>query len=365
MFNIKNKKTVSFMMALTVFCSLLSGCGKKEVLPEDMVDVLLITDVGTVDDGSYNQGAWEGIQEYVSENPSVIAKYYQPADTSEESYLNEIKKGVDNGAKVIVCPGSLLEETIYKAQKTYKDVDFILLDGTPHNEDYSDETIEENVTCITFEEEEAGFLAGYAAVRDGYTNLAFMGGVPEDAVIRYGYGFVQGADYASIQVGLPVTVRYMYANTYYEDDSVEATAASWFDNGTEVIFACGGAMGKSVMRAAENHDGKVIGVDVDQSSESETVITSAMKSLDSAVYQGIKDYYAGSFKGGEIVTFSAKESGVCLPMNTSRFTSFSETEYESIYSQLVDDIIDPYSDTTVGTCEELSLVNTEVSYIVP
>lgn len=362
---IKNKVFRTSMLALCILAmAMTSGCKKKDVAPEDKVDILLITDVGTVSDGSFNQGAWEGVLQYTAETGKV-AKYYEPSDTSVDAYLEQIKTGVENGAEIVVCPGYLFGETVYEAQKKFKDTHFILLDGVPHNEDFSDETIGENVMSVQFEEDEAGFLAGYAAVRDGYTNLAFMGGIPEDAVIRFGYGFVQGADYASIEMGVPVYIRYTYTNTFYEDDSVEATAASWYDNGTEVIFACGGSMGRSVMRAAENHNGKIIGVDVDQHTESPTVITSAMKSLDSAVYEGLKAYYAGNFPGGEITVFSAKDAGVRLPMDTSRFNRFMISDYNAVYDLLVNDIIDPYSETNIGTCEELSLINTEVSYVVP
>ena len=359
-----NIKRIAVILICACMMLNICGCGDKEVAPEDKVDILLITDVGTINDGSFNQGAWEGILQYTSET-GKIAKYYEPKDTSVEAYLEQIKTGVENGAQIVVCPGYLFGETVYEAQKKFTDTHFILLDGIPHNEDFSEETIADNVMAVQFEEDEAGFLAGYAAVRDGYTNLAFIGGIPEDAVIRYGYGFVQGADYASIEMGVPVYIRYTYANTFYEDDSVEATAASWYDNGTEVIFACGGSMGRSVMRAAENHNGKIIGVDVDQHTESDTVITSAMKALDSAVYEGLTAYYTGNFPGGETTVFSAKESGVRLPMDASKFNRFMLSDYDAIYSQLVNGIIDPYSETNIGTCEELSLINTEVSYVVP
>lgn len=359
--NCKKYLIIGLVMSLALS---LVGCGANKVSDEDKVDVLLITDMGTVNDGSFNQGAWEGITRYANET-GVIAKYYQPEGTTTEDYLEQIKLGISNGAQVIVCPGYLFEETIYKAQSKYPDTHFILLDGSPHDKDYKDETIKDNVMPIHFAEEEAGFLAGYAAVRDGYTDLAFMGGVPENPIIRFGYGFVQGADYASVEMGIPIYVRYTYTNTFYEDDSVEATAASWYDSGTQVIFACGGAMGRSVMRAAENHNGKVIGVDVDQHSESDTVITSAMKSLDTAVYSGVKAHFDQTFPGGSNVVFSAKEDGVELPMDTSRFTRFSQDDYNAIIGLLVDEVIEPYANTDIGTCEELSLINTEVSYIVP
>lgn len=362
------KKINVFIFAGLMMALLLAGCKKDaEAISTDSVDkpvdVLLITDYGTVNDGSFNEGAWKGISKYAEEN-NVQYDNYCPVDTTKESYLSEIKRGVKNGAKVIVCPGYMFEEAIYEAQNKYQDVKFILLDGAPHNEDFSDYTIGQNVMSIAFAEEQAGFLAGYAAVRDGYTRLGFMGGAAEDAVIRYGYGFVQGADYAAIEMGESVHIRYTYTNTFYDEPKVETTANTWYQDDTEVIFACGGESGRAVMRAAEKNEKKVIGVDVDQSSESSTVITSAEKALSKAVYEGLCSYGNGTFNGGRTIVFTAKEGGICLPMENSRFVKFDDTTYDSIYSRLVDGGIEPYNQTDIGTTQELTLINTDVSYIV-
>ncbi|MBR5731785.1 MAG: DUF2804 family protein, partial [Firmicutes bacterium] len=248
----------------------------------------------TIDDNSYNQGAWDGVMQY-AEEAGLSYEFYQPEDNDNDSIMAQVKRGVKNGARLFVCPGTMLEVPVYNAMKKYDDASFILVDGVPHNEDNTESLIEENVSVIKFAEEQAGFLAGYAAVRDGYKGLGFVGGMPIDPVIRFGYGFVQGADYAAIEMGVNVHIRYTYTNTFGEDPLIEDLAAAWFDDDTEVIFACGGSIGKSVIRAAENHDGKVIGVDVDESSESETVITSAMKDIKTAVYDDVKSFFEGSF----------------------------------------------------------------------
>ncbi len=363
-------RVMATMMCILLFSVSLCACKDKNneqqtaSTQDESVDVLLITDFGTVNDGSFNQGAWEGIQKYGNEF-GVKTAYYQPSDTSSQTYLDEIKRGIKNGAQLIICPGYLLEETVFTAQTKYPDTNFILLDGQPHNSDYSDVSIGDNVMSLLFAEEQAGFLAGYAAVRDGYTKLGYIGGIPEAPVIRFGYGFVQGIDYASIEMGVNVDVKYIYANTFYEDKRVEDLAAEWYQGGTEAIFACGGAMGRSVMRAAENNAGKVIGVDVDQSAESSTVITSAMKSLGNAVYMAIKDYYDGTFEGGKTTVVTAKENGVCLPLDHSRFNRFSSVEYNAVYSLLVDEVIVPYAETNIGTTGELTLINTNVNYFTP
>lgn len=350
------KKSLFILIAALLLSMVLCGCGNNKA------EIVLITDVGTIEDGSFNQGAWEGIKKF-GDDHAINYKYYQPKEAKLESYLDTIETAVDNGAKIIVCPGYLPEEAVYIAQSKYPKVNFILVDGTVHNSDYSDFTVKANVMQITFAEEQAGFLAGYAAVRDGYNRLGFIGGEAEDAVIRFGYGFVQGADYAAIEMGTQVDMRYSYADTYYESNKVNAMAYNWYQTGTQVIFACGGAMGRSVMRAGEALDSKVIGVDVDQSQESSSVITSALKNLSEAVYQGLNDYYNGTFKGGFTTKMGAQNNGIGLVMDNSKFNQFSNTEYSNILGLLSNGSVLPYAETNVGTTDDLLLVNTSVTYV--
>ncbi len=352
----KNTKQIIRPVVVLLLSLCLAGCGKS-----DKPEIALITDVGTIEDGSYNQGAWEGIVRYGDEN-EILYQYYQPKEAQRDAYLDTIDEAIDAGAKLIVCPGYLPEEAVFVAQKEHKRTHFILLDGIVHNADYTDTTVRKNVMQMIFAEEQAGFLAGYAAVRDGYTRLGFIGGQPEDAVIRFGYGFVQGADYAAIEMGRQVEVKYTYADTYFESAEVVAFASEWYNYGTEVIFACGGAMGRSVMNAAEACGGKVIGVDVDQSEESETVITSAMKYLSDGVYGGISDYYNDHFKGGSTTLMNATNHGIGLPMETSRFRVFTQADYDAIYNQLINGAVVPVDVTTDGTTQDLMLVNVTVAY---
>ncbi|MFR0812829.1 MAG: BMP family lipoprotein, partial [Enterocloster clostridioformis] len=236
-------------------------------------ELALVTDLGTIDDKSFNQGAWEGLKKYAEEN-SISYKYYQPQEGTTDSYLETIGLAIEGGAKLVVCPGFLFEEPIYMAQDKYPDVHFILLDGEPHDADYNYKT-NDNVMPILFQEDQAGFLAGYAAVKDGYTKLGFMGGMAVPAVIRFGYGFVQGAEFAAEEDAVTgLEIMYNYTGAFSATPEAQSMAASWYQNGTEVIFGCGGAVGNSVMAAAQEKNARVIGVDVDQSTESETVITS-------------------------------------------------------------------------------------------
>lgn len=349
------RKRLINVISLVLMTFALAGCGKG-------IDIGFITDMGTVYDGSFNQGTYEGVVRYTDET-GKICKVYEPDGVTTDDYLKNIKKAVKDGAEVIVCPGYLFEEAIYKAQKKYPKVEFILVDGQPHNADHSDYTIRENTMPIIFAEEQAGFLAGYSAVKDGNTELGFMGGNIQDSVVKFGYGFVQGADYAAVEMGVNVSVRYCYANTFLESEEVKNMTSAWYKGGTQVIFACGGAMGKSVFAAAEENNGKAIGVDIDQSASSESIITSAEKMLGNAVYQGLVNYYDDTFTGGTLYEMDAANGGIGLEMVNSRFSKFTQEDYDTIYARLVSGSIVPYSATDYGNTSDLELVSTEVYYL--
>lgn len=328
-------------------------------------ELALVTDLGTIDDKSFNQGAWEGMTKYAEEN-NITYKYYQPQEGTTDSYLETIGLAVEGGAKLIVCPGFLFEEPVYLAQDEYADITFILLDGEPHSGDYSEYRTNDNVMPILFKEDEAGFLAGYAAVKDGYTKLGFMGGMAVPAVIRYGYGFIEGAEYAAAELGISgIEVMYNYTGQFAATPEAQSMAASWYQNGTEVVFGCGGAVGNSVMAAAQEKGAKVIGVDVDQSYESETVITSAMKMLSNSVYDGVKAYYDGTFPGGQTSVFTAANAGVGLPMETSKFNTFTQADYDAIMDKLVKgeiELTQPSADNNDPT-KDLTLSASTVTFV--
>jgi basic membrane protein A len=338
------KKMVSLLLALILSL----GMGAVALAE---YEIGMVTDIGTIDDKSFNQGSWEGIVAFAEANAKTY-NYYQPSAQSTEIYLERIEQAVNDGAKIIVTPGFLFEEPIYIAQDMYPDVCFVLIDGNPHNADYSEYRTEKNTVGIVYAEEQSGFLAGYAAVKEGYTKLGFMGGMAVPAVVRFGYGFVEGADYAAKELGLSeVTVNYNYTGGFDATPEAQAMASSWYNDGIEVIFACGGAVGNSVMAAAEAAGGKVIGVDVDQSGESETVITSAMKGLAPSVEKALAAFYAGEFPGGESWVLGADNDGVELPMETSRFETFTQADYDAIYAKLVSGEITPQKDTVASAAE--------------
>ncbi len=384
-------KLISALLCVSMVATMLVGCGAKEAPAapaaeetateaadtaeteapqataseanaEGGYELALVTDLGTIDDKSFNQGAWEGMKKYAEEN-GISYKYYQPQEGTTDSYVETIGLAVEGGAKLVVCPGFLFEEPVFIVQDQYPDVHFILLDGEPHNGDYSEFKTNDTVMPILFQEDQAGYLAGYAAVKDGMTKLGFMGGMAVPAVIRYGYGFVQGADAAAKELGVNVEVMYNYTGAFAATPEAQAMAASWYQNGTEVVFGCGGAVGNSVMAAAEEAGTKVIGVDVDQSGESDTVITSAMKMLSNSVYDGVKAFYDGSFPGGQTSVFTAANDGVGLPMETSKFESFTQADYDALFADMKAGKITINNNTEDSTTADLTLSNTKVSFV--
>lgn len=372
------KKLLSLLAIITMSAVLLVGCGGQEY------EIALITDKGNIDDKSFNQGSWEGVVEFAEEN-DITHQYYKPEEASDAGYLASIALAVEGGAKVIVTPGFLFEVPIYEAQTLYPEVKFILLDGVPHTADYATFETKDNVASIMYAEEESGYLAGYAAVADGMTDLGFMGGMAVPAVQAFGYGFLQGAEDAADEMGLTeVNVTYHYTGNFEENATNKATAKTMYQEGVEVIFAAGGSVGKSVMSAASEEEAKVIGVDVDQRYDSETVITSATKGLAASVIQVLEAIYVDDNWddfGGETTYFNATNDGVGLPTSVigddaanafDRFESFTLADYEAVYEMLVNGSVDPIRTITVEDADgyatetelvdglELSIVNVTV-----
>ena len=349
------KKLLAILMVCVLAIGTLTACGSKDGGKSDTYEIALITDKGNIDDKSFNQGSWEGVVEFAKAN-DITHQYYKPEDASDEFYLASIDLAVSGGAKVIVTPGFLFEVPIYEAQTRYPDVKFILLDGEPHTADYQTYETKENVASILYAEEESGYLAGYAAVMDGMRNLGFMGGMAVPTVQAFGYGYLEGAEDAAKELGLAdgdVKVTYHYTGNYDETDTNKATAKTMYQEGVEVIFACGGSVGKSVMAAASEADAKVIGVDVDQRYDSETVITSATKGLSASVIAVLESIYktdSWDKFGGKTTYFEAKNDGVSLPTEVigddkadafDRFESFTIDQYNAVFAKLVDGSVDP------------------------
>ena len=301
--------------------------------------VAFITDVGQLKDKSFNQGTYDGVKLYAYQN-GLSYKYYQPANgdqATDDDRYDAMKAAVEGGAEVVVCAGFMQGAALEKAAKEFTDTKFVFIDGWSLGLD--------NVTGIAFKEEQCGYFAGYAVVKEGFTKLGFSGGGggTNDACRRYGYGFVQGANAAAAELGVDVTMNYswQYGASFSASPELQAMASGWYESGTEVIFACGGSMFQSIAAAASAEDCAVIGVDVDQSFESPTVITSAMKGIGEAAQQALKaaetedSWKAFIGEGTDAIVLGAAEGAVGLPTATWSLEGWTVAEYEQMLADIV------------------------------
>ena len=330
--------------------------------------VAFVTDVGQLKDKSFNQGTFDGVKLYAAAN-GLSYKYYQPANGSEatdDDRYDAMKAAVEGGADVVVCAGYLQEAALRKAAIEYPDTPFVFIDGYPIQEQATeydaagnalpnDSPVLTNVAGVAFQEQQAGYLAGYAAVKDGFTKLGFSGGGggTNPACCRFGYGYVQGANAAALEKGITVDMNYSWqcGSNFSASTDLQTMINGWYVNGTEIVFACGGSMFQSIVAAASANDGYVIGVDVDQSGESEYVVTSAMKGLADAVQWAVAKVYDGTFDtiGGQQTSLGVADNAVQLPTGADswRFETFTVEEYESLYQQMVDGTLVVDDDYTV------------------
>ena len=333
--------------------------------------VALVCDTGTIDDESFNQSCWEAVTSYMGDDCQY---YLPPQEASDEDRETMIRTAVNEGAEVIVCVGYLYGASLAWAAEQYPDVKFIAVDVT--KVDIGTDEIPANCYCITFKEEQAGYLAGYAIAKDGKTKLGFLGGMAVPAVIRYGYGFVQGADAAAAELGTNIEINYFYGGQFYGDANITSRMEGWYSNGTQVVFACGGGIYTSAVEAALKNNGYVIGVDVDQNYIGvngvekdgyayNPFITSAMKGLTESVNTALSDIEAGNW--GDIAATNGNfglEDGDYVGLPTAddswNFESFTVDEYEEVKGKIksgeitVDNNSD---DATKPTVSEFTTVN--------
>ena len=326
------KKLLSMILVLVAMLAVFA-------VPANAAEIALVTDVGTIDDESFNQACWQGVEAYATAN-GLSYQYYQPAADSDDERFGSIDQAVTDGAKVIVLPGYLFGATVAQAQEVYPDVCFIAVDVSAG--DLGTEALP-NLYCAVFGEEQAGYLAGYAVVKDGFTKLGFLGGMAVPAVQRFGYGFVQGANAAAVELGTPIEIKYTYGGQFYGDANITAKMDGWYSEGTQLVFACGGGIWTSAVEAALAHNGFVAGVDVDQHYLGEAYVadygynpfvTSAMKGLQAATESALAKFFNGEWEtiGGKIETLNLQAGdfvGIPTAEASWGFKSFTMDEYNA------------------------------------
>ena len=323
------KKKVMALVLLALMVTGLVGCGSDSNASkseEGKLKVGMVTDTGTIDDKSFNQGTWEGIKE-AEKSFGLETTFMQPNGESESSYLTEIQNLYDSGYKFIVTPGYKFETAIYKAQSQYEDAKFVLIDGEPNdgNDNY---LVADNTVAVYFAEEQSGFIAGVASavqLQDG--DFGFIGGMEIPSVKKFNYGFQQGVAYANEHYGTNVSLKaenIVYSGSFSDTALGQQLSAQMYDNGVKAIFTAAagvniGVITEAKTRVANGQEAWVIGVDSDQYDDGiyegnkSVVLTSAIKKIDEAAYQIIEDEINGEFPGGQVLRFDAKNDAVGIP----------------------------------------------------
>ena len=392
------KKFFALLLSLAMVLALVA-CGQKETptpddtqtpddtTPEVEYKIAMITDYGDITDQSFNQTTYEACKAFAEDN-SIEFSYFKPAGDNTADRVAMIEKAVDEGFNVIVMPGYAFGGAIVEAAPEFPDVKFIALDVAAgdlletavakagETYDYTPETWDlnkyvdmSNVYCAVYQEELCGYMAGYAAVKLGYKNLGFLGGMSVPAVVRYGYGFVQGVDAAAADMGLTdVKVNYIYGGQFFGDADITAVMDTWYQGGTEVVFACGGGIYTSAVDAAKKVGAKVIGVDVDQAGViakyagvDGMTVTSAMKGLYPATYDTLTDVivngnwdkYVGKIATLGLVSGTDPEANyVQIPMGDG--TQWSDSFTQDDYKAMVKDMFDGKITVSNNTSSDVS-----------
>lgn len=361
------------VVAIVASCFAFTACNKDKGDGDKGVKVAMITDYGDITDQSFNQTTYEACKAYCDTN-NIKFKYYKPTSKTTEARVASVNAAIAEGYTIIVMPGYAFGGTIVEVAEKNPEIKFVALDvarGDLLEAKYAGEydynpdnpkwtyQLPSNVTSFVYQEEISGFMAGYAAVKEGYKKLGFLGGMAVPAVIRFGYGFVQGANTAAVEMKIAdqVSVNYVYGGIFDGDPAITAAMDTWYNNGkgVEVVFACGGGIYTSACEAATKTgvNGKVIGVDTDQSYVinkkygAGLCITSAMKGLAPTVNTILTDIFAGKWENyagkinklGMVSGTDASLNYVQLPTDTWSMKNFTKEDYATLVGKIFDGTI--------------------------
>ena len=375
------KKIISVLLVLAMMLSLAACGGKAEAPAADAgavaeapaaadYKVAMISDYAGINDQSFNQTTWEACLQF-GEATGTEVKYYKPVTNDTAGRVASAELAIADGYNVIVMPGYAFAGSVAELSGNYPETKFIALDMAagdlleagvslkgetydynPDNWNLTDYVYMDNVYCAIYQEELSGYMAGYAAVKLGYTKLGFLGGMAVPAVMRFGYGYVQGADAAAAELGINIEMKYAYGNQFYGDADLTAVMDTWYANGTEVVFACGGSIWSSAAESAKKYGGKIIGVDTDQSGLIDSTygdgmtLTSAMKGLAPTTVDTLTDVvmngnwanYAGKIETLGLVSQDPDANYVQIPSASTQFEDgkFSAEDYAALVAGMLD-----------------------------
>lgn len=339
----KIKKIFALVLCAAVLCCI--GCKQNENerngIQEPISKIALITDVIELEEDFHTAAVWQGIANCGDANGIEYARY-RPEQATVDAICTQFDAAVADGAKVIVCKGTLFAGALAKMQEKYPEVKFIAIDIS----EASIGNLAENTHCVLFRQEQAGYLAGYAAVKDGFTKLGFMGEFETENYSNYGYGFVQGANDAALENDTHIELTFGYASDYNSPEEALAALDEWYASGLEIaMVSANDTFMKSAAELAVKNFCYIAGTNIDQSYlgsnfDYNPFMTSGMKGITEAVDATLEMVLAGNWKshlGGQTLRFGL-QSGNYLYLPESEglwlFENFTLEEYNILKNSL-------------------------------
>ena len=310
------KKILYLGTVLMLSMLALVGCSSSNDSKNDSLKVTMISSVGGINDQSFNQSSWEGLEQ-IKKDFNIDVNYIE--SNQEAEYSTNIETAVDGGADLIIGTGFPLQAAILEAAKNYPDQKFAIVDV-----DYGEET-PENVVCITFTEEQAGYVVGLVAGKTTTTNkVGFVGGMDNEVIKRFEVGYKAGVAEANPNV----KVQVQYVNSFVDAAKGKSIAQQMYSQGVDIIFAAAGDSGVGVIEMAKEKNLYAIGVDRDQNAlATENVLTSAMKKVNEGVYNTVKAMIEGNYDGGTTIRYGLEDNSIGLAPSTDKNVSQDIIDY--------------------------------------
>jgi len=329
-------KKIIGIVAAALALALIASCGAGGA---GGFKVGLVTDVGGIDDKSFNQGTWEGIKKFAEENKMKVGKQVKfLQSTAEADYVPNLSTFADEGMSLIIAPGFLFEKSITDVSAKFPKVNFLIIDSVVAGKP--------NVASAVFAEHEGSYLVGVAvglkAKADGKNKDGFLGGMQFPLIQKFEAGFVQGvkAVYPECQIMID------YAGAFDKPAVGQAIAQKQFNAGAYVIFHAAGATGNGMIKEAKERAAKgeavwAVGVDKDQYADGvyadgkSAVLTSMVKRVDVASHDVSAMAKEGKFPGGQVIVFNLANKGVGLPADNPNLSADIVSEADAYAEKIV------------------------------
>lgn len=311
----KFKKLLSLSTAFLVSASILTGCGSNKGTEKNDISVGIVLGAGSINDQSFNQSTWEGLQKAKADF-GIEIKYLE--SKQESDYIQNIETLMDEDTDLIIGVGYQLKDSIEESAKNYPEQKFAILDETY-------DTIQENVIPVVFKEEESAYLVGVMAAKMSKTNkVGFIGGLPAPSVVRHQYGYKYGVT----NTNKDTQILEQYVNSFTDQAKVKSIAKQMQSSNADIILAAAGDSGTGAIEAAKEANKYAIGVDRDQSDLApKNVLTSALKKVNVGVYDTVKEFIEGKLTGGQEKVYGLKEDGVGIPETTKNLVPQEIIDY--------------------------------------